>query len=500
MLGTMTNKILLFIVFIAGYLIMSLELLGSRLLAPYFGNSIYTWGILIGLILAALAAGYYLGGRWADKKRGERIIFYIFLAVALFLLVDIFSYKIVLEKLSAWGIIWGPLVAVGLFFLPSMIALAAVAPLSVKLLSRNDEIGRSVGLAYALGTIGSLLGVFLTVFWLIPYFGSRLTLFSCFFISLVIFSGLLFWFGQKKEIILAIAALLISLPALAKTPLPADIVLETESAYNQIRLVDREKAVYLTLNTNKLFLINSAYIKQGTLFNFSLIDLFSLGPLITPVKNLLVLGMSGGASIRQHQQFSASTRIDAVEIDPKIIEIAKNNFGIKEGDSLKIWQADARPFLTVSKKKYEMVEIDLFQGSPYTPFYVLTQEFFQSVLAHLNEDGIMMMNIYAPGKHELLQPVLATIASVFLSVYSVPVYGQNFVVIASRSPLDEQEIKDRVSRAQANISPDLKSASDYFLEYAEKYQSDKKTPIFTDDWAPVEAITYQMIKRVPELN
>ena len=492
------KKLLLFIVFIAGYLIMSLELLGSRILAPYFGNSIYVWAILIGLILAALTAGYYLGGYLADRKNSEKIYLHIFFVTSLFLLVDIFIYKIVLEKLIARGIIWGSAIAVVLLFLPAMVALAAAAPLAVKLLAREDEVGRSSGSVYALGTIGSLLGVFLTVFWLIPYFGSRLALFSCFFISLFIFSVLLFWFGQKKEIILAVLALVISLPALSKTLLPADVILETESAYNQIRLIDRQEAVYLTLNSNKLYLINSAYIKQGTLFDFSLIDLFSLGPVIAPVENLLVLGMSGGASIRQHQQFSPATKIEAVEIDPKIIAIAKNNFGIKEGDNLKIYEADARAFLAASQKKYEMVEIDLFQGNPYIPFYVLTQEFFQSVFSHLSDNGIVMMNIYAPAKHELINPVLSTIASVFPSVYSVPVYGHNFVVVASRSTLDEQEIKDKISGE--NISLELKPAGDYFLGYVAKYQNDKKTPVFTDDWAPIELITYQMIKGVPELN
>ncbi|MDD2753258.1 MAG: fused MFS/spermidine synthase [Candidatus Portnoybacteria bacterium] len=492
------KKLSFVVVFAAGYLIMSLELLGSRILAPYFGNSIYIWAVLIGLILAALTAGYYFGGFLADKKNSEKNFLYIFLAASLFLLIDVFVYKAVLEGTAVWGIIWGAAAAVSLLFLPVMIVLAAAAPLAVKLLAREEEVGLSSGSVYALGTAGSLLGIFLTVFWLIPYFGSRLALFSCFFISLVVFSALLFWFGRKKEIILAILALAIALPALPKTILPKDVILEAESIYNQIRLIDRQNAIYLTLNTNKLYLINSAYIKRGTLFDFSLIDLFNLGPAIAPVKNLLILGMSGGASIRQHQQFSPEMKIDAVEIDPKIIEIAKNKFGIEEGDDLKIYEADARPFLAASRKKYEMIEIDLFQGSPYTPFYVLTQEFFQSAYSHLSDNGIVMMNIYAPAKHELLQPVLSTIASVFPSVYSVPVYGHNFVVVASRSPLGEQEIKSKISGAK--IPLELKPVGDYFLGYVEKYQNDKNAPVFTDDWAPIETITYQMIKGVPELN
>ena len=488
------KKFLIFITFAAGYLIMSLELLGFRLLAPYFGYSIYVWGSLIGLILAALATGYYLGGWLAEKKPGAKTIQNLFSGTAVFLLIILFVYQPILKYLSDWGVIWGALAATFLIFLLPMIFLAAVSPIVIKILSHQEKTGYWAGLVYAWATLGSLLGTFLAAFILIPYLGSRLTLYSCFFLALVIFVVIILAAGQRKMLWLGLL-FFISLPALYPKQPPAGILLETESLYNQIRLIDTEKFILLTLNSQRHNLSQSAYVKQGTLVNLSLIDLFNLGPLISPVRELLVLGMAGGASVRQHQRYAPQAKIDAVEIDPKIIEIARTRFGIQASDSLKIYEADARPFLAQSQKKYDMIEIDLFQGSPYLPFYVATREFFQSAYEHLNPSGLIMMNIYAPGKKEILASMLATISSVFPSVYTIPI-SDNFMVVASRSVIDSDAIKEKIKNSSRTNSPDLKLAADYALDFIKPNQADKKAPVFSDDWAPVELITYQMLKNL----
>ena len=487
------KRLLIFIAFIAGYLIMSLELLGFRLLAPYFGYSIYVWGTLIGLILAALAGGYYLGGWLADKKAAQNLFLkLLYLATGIFLFVDLFFYPTILKYLVNWGVIWGSLAATFLIFLIPMVALAAVSPIIIKILTTQEKTGHAAGLVYAWGTIGSLLGTFLTAFVLIPYFGSRLTLYSCFFLALAILVTILLADGERKQILFLGLFFLISLVTLRPPILASGVILETESAYNQIRLVDTPKMVLLTLNSQRHDLSQSGYVKNGTLIG-KYIDLFNIGPIITPVKNLLVLGMSGGVSVRQHQQYSPETKIDAVEIDPKVVAIAKERFGIREGDNLKIFEADARPFLEKSEKKYDMIEIDLFQGSPYIPFYVISREFFQSAYSHLSSDGLLMMNVFAPGRQEILAPTLATINSVFPSVYTIPIYD-NFMVLATRSTTSLEEIKNRIVQVKAQVSPDLKVAVDYTSDSIQEYQPDKKTPIFTDDWAPVELLTYRMLK------
>ncbi len=487
------KKLLIFISFIAGYLIMSLELLGFRILAPHFGNSIYVWGSLIGLVLAALAGGYYLGGWLADNKKADiGLILKLYGAAALFLLFDLFSYSRILKYFGAQGVIFGSFMAAALIFLIPMVVLAAVSPIVIKILSEQEKTGRSAGLVYAWGTIGSLLGTFLTAFVLIPYFGSRLAFYSCFFLALIVLAILFLMRGRKNLLIVGLL-FFISFFGLRQPVLPLGVILETESAYNQIRLIEEEKLILLTLNSQRQELLQSAYIKEGTLFNLSLIDLFSVGPAIVPVKNLLILGMAGGASVRQFQHFFPEVKIDAVEIDPKVIAIAKERFGVAEGNDLKIFQADARPFLAQSDKKYDMIEIDLFQGSPYIPFYAFTREFFWSVFSRLADNGVMMMNIYATGKEEIMAPALATISSVFPSVFKISI-SDNYVVLAMRSKANLEEIKNRIEKAQAEISLDLHPAAEYILDFIEEYEPNKKTPIFTDDWAPVELLTYRMLK------
>lgn len=472
---------------------MSLELLGFRILAPHFGNSIYVWGSLIGLVLAALAGGYYFGGWLADNKRADiGLILKLYGTAALFLLFDLFSYQAILKCLGEKSIILGSFLAAAAIFLTPMVVLAAVSPIVIKILSEQEKTGRSAGLVYAWGTIGSILGTFLTAFILIPFLGSRLTFYICFFLALVIIA-IIFILRDWKKSFFAVLVLLISLFSLVSEKLPANVILQTESAYNQIRLVDKGKFIALTLNSQQSELSQSGYVKEGTLIDLSLIDLFNVGLLVAPVKDLLVLGMSGGASVRQFQEFFPSVNIDAVEIDPKIIAIARDRFGVEEGKNLKIFEADARPFLAASDKKYDMIEIDLFQGSPYIPFYVLTQEFFQSAASRLNEKGLIMMNIYAPGKKDILAPILATMGSVFASVFTIPI-NDNQVVLATRSETNLGQIKEQIQKYQTGVSPKLKLATDYALTFLEEYKSNKKTPIFTDDWAPVELLTYRMLK------
>jgi len=495
-----TKKALIFLVFVVGYLIMSLEILGGRLLAPFFGNSVYVWGSLIGVILVALAGGYYLGGWLSEFSRGKEdkhdvwgFLDKLFLLTAIFLLFDLFFYPAILKWLSDWNLIWGTLLAALVLFCVPMAALAAVSPLVIKILSEQEKTGYSAGLVYAWGTMGSILGVFLTTFYLIPYFGSRLTLYSCFFIALLILAGL-FLLIDHRQATVGIVIFLISLATLPAPALPQNVLLETESVYNQIRLINQDGKRLLTLNSQRGLLAQSGYSLPSPDSDWSYLDsLFGVGPLIEPVNDLLILGMAAGSTILQHQTFSPQVKIDAVEIDPKIIAVAKGGFGLKEGDNLKIWQADARPFLAKGQKQYDMIEVDLFQGSPYIPFYVTTQEFFEATGKRLSAKGIIMMNIFAPGGQEILEPILNTVAVVYPSVYKIPIRN-NFIILATRSETSIGEIKEKLKKVEGDVSAELAQAANYVENHLEAYQSEKKSPRFTDDWAPVEAITYKMLK------
>jgi len=155
---------------------------------------------------------------------------------------------------------------------------------------------------------------------------------------------------DRRQAIVGVFAFLISLAVLSAPTLPQNVLLETESAYNQIRLVQKNELVYMILNSPNINLVHSVYAKDRTLMNLSLVDIFNIGAEITSAKNILILGMAGGSSIRQFQQYFPEAKIDAVEIDSKIVEIAKEKFGISESEKLKIYINDAGPFLAKAEK------------------------------------------------------------------------------------------------------------------------------------------------------
>ena len=162
-------------VFLAGAVLLGLEIAASRVLAPYFGNSLFVWGALIGVVLAGLSIGYYAGGTVADRLPTPRLLVGVIGLSALLVLVIPFVDERVLERVVEWdpGPRASPLVAaIALFGLPSIV-LGSVSPIAVRLSASSlERLGRTAGSLYALSTAGSIAGTFLTAFWLIPELGT----------------------------------------------------------------------------------------------------------------------------------------------------------------------------------------------------------------------------------------------------------------------------------------------------------------------------------------
>src|SRR5205085_4281114 len=179
----MARQILLPLVFVSGMASLAVEFGAARLLAPYFGSSLYVWGVLIGLILVYLSAGYVVGGRLADRYPGADLLFQLTAWAGLWIgLIPLISYPILqlsqrgFATLSA-GLVLGALLAVVALFAVPVILLGCVSPFAIRLLLRAVESGgNTAGAVYALSTAGSILGTFLPVFYFIPTFGTRPTL------------------------------------------------------------------------------------------------------------------------------------------------------------------------------------------------------------------------------------------------------------------------------------------------------------------------------------
>lgn len=164
------------IAFISGCALLGLELVASRILAPFFGNSIYVWGALISVFLLALSLGYYLGGIIADRLPSFNSLGRIIMVTAFFICLIPFlahplSYGILTIGCDLRLAVL--LASLGLFLVPSVL-MGMVSPYVIKLsATRLERIGKTAGNVYAVSTIGSITGAILVAFFLVPLMGSR---------------------------------------------------------------------------------------------------------------------------------------------------------------------------------------------------------------------------------------------------------------------------------------------------------------------------------------
>src|SRR5580692_854232 len=353
-----------------------MELTAFRLYAPYFGNSIYVWGSMISVVMLALAAGYSLGGWIADRRPTDTVLYFIVLSSGLYQLLIVFVERAVLLRLWLSGDFLGPMLATVIIFGPPMMALAMTSPFVIRLLARAGHVGITVGKVFALSTAGSIAGVLGTSFYLVPRFGTRLTMEILCGVSIVIgMCGLMM--KRKAAILLALPVGLLFVAPIPKAP--PIMIWSGESAYNRILVLeDKSKGLrWLVMNDPRFSQTIEGAGGGGSGFY---LDEFALGPVIVPAKNLLVLGMGAGGSIQVSREVAPEIEIDAVEIDPEVVRVAEKFFGLPQNDpKLHVHIADARPWLAGHPGKTDLVHIDLFQGGPYVPFYLTTVEFFRLV-------------------------------------------------------------------------------------------------------------------------
>jgi spermidine synthase len=224
-------------------------------------------------------------------------------------------------------------------------------------------------------------------------------------------------------------------------------------------------------------------------------DDFALGPLLTPARHLLVLGLGGGGSIVSTRMTAPDIDIDAVEIDPKVVEAATRFFAMNPQDGkLRIHVADARPWLARNAENYDLVHVDLYQGGPYIPFYLVTVEFFEAVRAHMWPDGLLMMNLFdISQRQELLVSTVATLKRVFPTVVVLSVGNGNRMLLAFPKETSEAPIRARFSKFEGDEA--IKRLARRAEAQITEIEVPAGTTVFTDDFAPVEEITRRMLNR-----
>ncbi|MBF0338635.1 MAG: fused MFS/spermidine synthase [Nitrospirae bacterium] len=477
--------------FAGGFGILLLEILGFRLFAPFYGNSVYISGSMITMVLTALSVGYVVGGILADKYTSYRALLIILYTSTGYLVVIGFTHYPIMGYFLRFGAIWGAICSsFTLFFIPMML-MSMISPYLIKILADAQNVGKISGSIFAVSTVGSIAGSLLTTFYFIPRFGSHTTLIGCIGFLFVVF-GACTTRQYKFLILLGLIVIPMHLKKTAKNP---DLIFEKESPYNLVMVFNVPEGRAMVLNTGALqgMAFNNALGDSTSVFRY--IGSFSVIPLLTDTRDILVLGTGAGMSVNNFLNHY-DAMVDAVEIDPLVIDVARNYFNMDTTNPrLKVYAEDAKNFVRRIHKKYDIVEIDVYHGGFYIPFYLATREFFQEIKAILQPDGIMVMNVLgvlgAGNRSLLVNAIGNTISSVYPKTYAIK-SGGNTVIVAASEKYDEEYIKNRILQ---NMPVELSSVANNFLTNLVEMKFDKNNPLLTDDKSNLEELTFRFLSQ-----
>ena len=481
-----TGRGLLVLVFVAGASSLGAEISAARLLAPYFGASTIIWANTIGVVLVALSAGYWLGGRLADRRPRERDLRVCVLGAAILLaIVPLVAGPFFAIALGAFdrvdaGAFIGSLLGVLVLVALPVLLLGAVSPWALRLAVPSvEQAGAVGGRLYALSTAGSLAGVFLAALVLVPLVGTQRT-FIGFAAALALAAAAAGLPRRALLVPLALAALL-ALPVAATKPGGAGerVLYERETPYQYLRVVQTGAERHLELNEG--LAIHSVY-RPATVLTDGYWDGYSALPfarLDAPPRRVAMLGNAGGTVARAYARFFPQARFDGVEIDAAVSDAGRRFLGMRN-PRLRVFDEDARPFLRRTRSRYELIGIDAYR-QPYIPFYLTTREFFALVRDRLTGNGAVVINVGHPEREAGLERTLsATLAAVFPHVARYPIEGTNTLLIAARGDLSAARLRTAAGRLPSELRPTLLAAA------AGLGPPLRGGPVYTDDRAPVE--------------
>ena len=484
--------ILEFVVFVCGALVMIYEIVGSRIVSPFIGTSTYVWTSLIGVILASLSIGYWVGGRMADKRPSVK-----YLASAIFIAGGLVSLTVLLKDLVLTAVAAAPLglevksvIASALLFGPASVALGFVVPYAVKLrmLSLEDT-GRTVGRLYALSTVGSIAGTFAAGFLLIPFVGSVRTLYMI-AASLIILALMLAPLSLTRAsfavitlFVLGIAANELSAYYLWRTHDLHDI----DSEYSRIRVfrtTDPKTGRPMRALATDPYYVQSAIYLDGEDLALRYTPFYHLSRHFRPgFQHTLMIGGAGYTFPTEYLRTYPGATMDVVEIDPAMTRIAQEHFRLEIDPRLNIVHEDGRVFLnTAPSDTYDVVLLDAF-GSLFTiPYQLTTLEAVRHIDRVLHDDGIVIFNVGSALRgpySRFFQAEFATYRQVFKQVLVFQVNRetpenevQNLILVACKSA------------CEGAAGDDLQMQSLLNNRYTGEFPL--TLPALTDDYAPVE--------------
>jgi hypothetical protein len=385
--GEPNGSVRLLTVFITGSAVMLIEILGTRIVGPVFGVSLFVWSALLAVTLAALAGGYYLGGVLADRARSPVLMHAVVVLAGVLLGTTPLTRHALLSAVQAFGPRIGPMLGASLLFAPSLLVLGTLGPIAVRLDAVDVRAsGRRVGGVFAISTLGSLAGTFLTAFALIPSFDVDQIL--CGTAALLVATGAVPLALRRRPAALTLILLPVLIRFLPDTSLPTgfQIVDQSQSLYGLVEVIDDfGRGVRLLRSDHSII---GAEISSDHSSAFSFVHLLELVRFVRPrAKSMLQIGLGIGSlpmALAPHGIVA-----DVVEIDPAVVRFAREHFGFSTQGQ--IFVADARAFLTTITRKYDLVVHDTFTGGS-TPEHLLSIEVLRRIQKVLTSDGVLVLN------------------------------------------------------------------------------------------------------------
>jgi spermidine synthase len=507
-------------VFFAGAVLMALEILAFRIIGKTFGSALRETSVVISVFLAAMSLGYYFGGRFADRwPRLRTFLAALFVASATMALVP-FLDETLSERVFASGIpfsLHAAVVTIVLFFVPTMF-LASASPIAIRLSVRGvDRSGSAAGTISAISTFGSIVGSVGAAFVLVDYFESvhrtiwalALLTLGLVLMTMVAFSSEGGQLGRLRErnrfaygsglaigglLLVALLSMWLAQPVgltaiRGGMEYGTETVFEQDSTFHHIRVGDHNRLRTLYFDRTMQSQMSLEDPNEGA---FPYVDLFHLSMALNPeTRRVLFIGLGGGSAPRQFLHDYPGVTIDAVDVDPAVIDVAKDWFHVREGPRLRLHAADGRVFLRRTSEVYDLIAIDAYTTNRYgatIPAHLTTREFFREAAAKLSPRGIIAYNVAASPDASITRSLSKTLFRAL--PYQIALRAQfNTVILGSR---DDIRLSGEALRARVRAQRERGLIRRSDLEgLAGKGPAEMKLvgiPILTDDYAPVDRL------------
>lgn len=516
-------------VFLAGGVLLGVEIAASRVLAPFFGNSLFVWGALIGVVLGGLSIGYWAGGALADRRPSPDLLVAAMTVGATLVLAIPFLDGPVLEWVVSWdpGPRANPLVASIVLFGPASVVIASASPLAVRLAaSELARLGRTAGRLFSVSTIGSIAGTFVTSFWLVPELGTDQVLgvgaATLFVAAAVVALSERLVLGSFVTVAAAAGAIVAAVSLAPETggtlskaasrnwsPVyrlreeptkgydlkyyGSKVLFRKDTRYHQVAVVESGGARTLRFGSSYQ---SEMYVDDPNRTAFEYTDYFFLGPAYKPdAKRVLFLGLGGGSAPKRFYRDFPELQLKAVELDPVVVDVAQRFFAVpKDERRLPIAVEDARRYLQTNDEQWDVIAVDTFFDDG-VPFHLTTQEFLELLRTRLTPGGVVVTNLIGAVKGDsskLFRSVYRTYRTVFPTVLVHPVgggtgYGNIMLVATDGAAPAKPFLRERWRdlRAAHPGAPQILPAISY------RYDAlipTNDVPTLTDEYAPVDAL------------